>query len=58
MILIAKRHGKEIHAQFDHTAQVYELYFDDQGEVFTGWIVDSIKDAFRAAKYIFQEIES
>ena len=55
MKLIAKQKGYEIWAQFDQTAQVYELFFDREGESYTGWNVDSIKDAVAAAKYIFAE---
>ena len=55
MKLIAKQNGYEIWAQFDQSAQVYELFFDCEGESFTGWNVDSIKDAAAAAKYIFAE---
>lgn len=55
MTLIAKRNGREIWAQFDQTAQVYELFFDDQGETYTGWCVDSLADAKAAAKYIVEE---
>ena len=45
MRLIAKQNGYEIWAQFDQSAQVYELFFDREGESFTGWNVDSLKDA-------------
>lgn len=55
MRLIAKQKGVEIWAQFDQTAQVYELFFDEEGETFTGWNVDSIKDAQTAAKYIIAD---
>jgi hypothetical protein len=56
MTLVAKQGSREIWAQFDQTAQVYELFFDNQGETFTGWNVDSLKDARAAAKYIFAEM--
>ena len=56
MQLIAKQRGREMWAHFDHAAQVYELFFDREGEIFTGWNVDSIKDADKAAKYIFEEM--
>lgn len=55
MTLIAKRGGREIWAQFDQTAQVYELFFDNQGETYTGWCVDSLADAKAAANFIFEE---
>ena len=56
MTLVAKQGNREIWAQFDQTAQVYELFFDNQGETFTGWYVDSLKDARAAAKHIFAEM--
>ena len=56
MTLIAKQGNREIWANFDHSAMVYELFFDDKGETFTGWNVDSLKDAREAAKYIFAEM--
>lgn len=55
MKLIAKQKDVEIWAHFDQTAQVYELFFDEEGETFTGWNVDSIKDAQAAAKYIIAD---
>jgi len=55
MTLITKKHGYEIWAQFDQTAQVYELFFDNEGQTYTGWCVDSIKDAQVASAYIIQE---
>ena len=58
MKFIAKQNGYEIWAQFDQSAQVYELFFDREGESFTGWEVDSLKDAVVAAKYIFAEKQS
>jgi len=56
MRLIAKKGNREIWAHFDHSAGVYELFFDKEGETFTGWNVDSIVDAKAAAKYIFEEM--
>lgn len=55
MKLITKKNGIEIWAQFDQTAQVYELFFDNEGQTYTGWCVDSIKDAEAASKYIIEE---
>jgi hypothetical protein len=55
MRLIIKKSGIEIWAQFDHAAQVYELFFDNKGQAYTGWAVDSIKDALVASTYIIQE---
>lgn len=56
MTLVAKQGNREIWANFDHSAQVYELFFDSEGETFTGWNVDSLKDARIAAKHIFAEV--
>jgi hypothetical protein len=57
MRLIAKQKGHEVWAKFDHSAQVYELFFDREGETYTGWAVDSLKDAQVAAvKYILPEV--
>jgi len=55
MRLIMKKKGIEIWAQFDQSAQVYELFFDNEGQTYTGWAVDSIKDALEASTYIIQE---
>lgn len=55
MTLITKIKGYEIWAQFDQSAQVYELFFDNEGETYTGWYVDSLKDAKVAAQYIIKE---
>jgi hypothetical protein len=55
MRLIVKKNGIEIWAQFDQSAQVYELFFDKEGQTYTGWNVDSIKDAQVASTYIIQE---
>jgi hypothetical protein len=55
MRLITKKSGVEIWAQFDQSAQVYELFFDNEGQVYTGWAVDSLKDALVASTYIIQE---
>lgn len=58
MQLIAKQKSIEIWAQFDHTAEVWELFFDSNGETYTGWACDSLKDCKAAAKYIFNELLS
>jgi hypothetical protein len=50
-----KKKGIEIWAKFDQSAQVYELFFDNEGQTYTGWAVDSIKDALEASTYIIQE---
>ncbi len=55
MQLIKRKGNREIWAHFDETAQVYELFFDSEGETYTGWCVDSIKDAQAASRYIFEE---
>ena len=55
MTLITTKRGVEIWAQFDHSAQVYELFFDREGESFTGWNADSIKDAKHIAPNIIEE---
>jgi hypothetical protein len=55
MRLITKQNGYEIWAKFDQSAQVYELFFDREGETFTGWSVDSLKDAAAAVPYILAE---
>lgn len=55
MKLISKQNGYEIWAQFDQTAQVYELFFDNKGESYTGWYVDSLKDAAAAVKHIIAD---
>ena len=56
MRLIAKKRGYEIWAQFDQSAQVYELFFDREGESYTGWAVDSLKDAAAAVQHILAEV--
>jgi hypothetical protein len=55
MTLITKKHGFEIWAQFDQSAQVYELFFDREGESFTGWAADSLKDAQYLAPQIIEQ---
>ena len=55
MFLVAKKSQVEIWAQFDQTAQVYELFFDLEGESYTGWSVDSLKDAKHVAPNIIEE---
>ena len=57
MKLIAKKKGYEIWAQFDQSAQVYELFFDPEGETYTGWAVDSLKDAAAAVPFIMADKE-
>jgi len=56
MKLIAKQSGYEIWARFDQDAKVYELFFDCNGESYTGWCVDSIKDAAAAVPHILAEL--
>ncbi len=55
MKLITKKHGYEIWAEFDQDSQTYALFFDEEGQTYTGWDVDSIKDAQVASTYIIQE---
>jgi hypothetical protein len=55
MKLIAKKQGYEIWARFDQDSNVYELFFDRECETFTGWYVDSLKDALSASKHILDE---
>jgi len=53
--LIIKKNGYEIWAKFDHDAEVYELFFEQECESYTGWAVDSLKDAKSASEYIINE---
>jgi hypothetical protein len=55
LTLISARKGWEIWAKFDHDAKVYELFFDQECESYTGWAVDSLKDAKKACEYIITE---
>jgi hypothetical protein len=56
MKLITKQNGYEIWAKFDQDAKVYELFFDCDGESYTGWCVDSLKDAAAAVPHILAEL--
>jgi hypothetical protein len=53
--LILKKNGYEIWAKFDQEAKVYELFFEKECESYTGWAVDSLKDAESASRYILEE---
>jgi hypothetical protein len=53
--LISSRKGYEIWAKWDAEAQVYELFFEQECESYTGWAVDSLKDAKSASEYIINE---
>ena len=53
--LIFKKNGYEIWAKWDTEAQVYKLFFEQECESYTGWAVDSLKDAKSASEYIIQE---
>ena len=53
--LILKKNGYEIWAKFDHDADVYELFFEQECESYTGWAVDSLNDAKKAVEYIIEE---
>ena len=55
LTLISARKGYEMWAKFDHDAQVYEIFFDQECESYTGWAVDSLKDAESASRYILEE---
>ena len=55
LTLISARKGYEMWAKFDQSAQVYEIFFDQECESYTGWAVDSLKDAKKAAEYIIAE---
>ena len=55
LTLISARKGWEMWAKFDHDAQVYEIFFDQECESYTGWAVDSLKDAESASRYILEE---
>lgn len=53
--LILKKNGYEIWAKFNQEAKVYELFFEKECESYTGWAVDSLKDAESASRYILEE---
>ena len=53
--LIFKKNGYEIWVKWDKEAQVYELFFEQECESFTGWAVDSLTDAKKASEYIISE---
>ena len=55
LTLINASKGWEIWAKFDHDAQVYELFFDQECESYTGWAVDSLKDARDVVPHIIEE---
>ena len=55
LTLISARKGWEMWAKWNNKAQVYELFFDQECESYTGWSVDSLKDAKKAAEYIIAE---
>jgi hypothetical protein len=57
MRLISKQNGYEIWAKFDFSAKVYELFWDIEGESYTGWAVDSLQDAVYIAPEIFANME-
>ena len=53
--LILKKNGYEIWAKFDHDAEVYELFFEQECESYTGSSADSLEEAKTTAKYILEE---
>ena len=55
MKLVHKSRNYEIWAQFDHSSKVYELFFDKEGESYTGWNADSLQDAEACARHIIEE---
>ncbi len=55
LTLISARKGWEMWAKWDKDAQVYEIFFDQECESYTGWSVDSLKDAKKAVDYIIAE---
>lgn len=55
LTLISARKGYEMWAKFDQEAQVYEIFFDQECESYTGWSVDSLKDAKAAVAHIIEE---
>ena len=55
LTLINASSGWEMWARFDQDAQVYEIFFDQECESYTGWAVDSLKDAMKAVRYIIAE---
>lgn len=55
MQLVYKSKRDEIWAHYDDSAEVYELFRDPEGESYTGWTVDTIAEAKKAAQYIINE---
>jgi hypothetical protein len=53
MQLIAKKRSHEIWAHYSPYYKVWELYFDKEKETYTGWTVDTLSDAKKAAASIF-----
>jgi len=53
--LISARKGYEMWAQYDESAQVYEIFFDQECESYTGWAVDSLDEARKAVAHIIEE---
>jgi hypothetical protein len=53
--LITSKHGYEIWARWDKDAQVYELFFEQECESYTGSVADNLKDAESTARYILEE---
>jgi hypothetical protein len=56
MILLAQRHGRKIYAQHDQTADVWELFFDTDGEGYAGY-ADSLGEAREMAKWVLDDID-
>jgi hypothetical protein len=53
--LITSKHGYEIWARWDKDAQVYELFFEEECESYTGSVADTLEDAQSTARYILEE---
>jgi hypothetical protein len=56
MILLAQRRGRKIYAQLDQTAEVWELFFDTDGEGYAGY-ADSLGEAREMAEWVLDGIE-
>ncbi len=55
LTLISARRGYEMWAKYDEEAQVYEIFFDQECESYTGHSVDSLAEAKKTAQYIIEE---
>jgi len=55
MNFILKHKGYEVWANFDDSARVYELFFDENAEVYVG-VVDSLAEARVVARQLIDEV--